>query len=191
MNTIPLHVEHTVCPQPAKQDAQTGFLLHVVHCIMFEVPFVVLVQMQQSYVPSIVSISSSGSDFTGIARFRPTGATLTTIAAGTTVADGTLLRSCSVDSSSFARLKAVLAQLLLKASLHKRSCSWGHSCRLDSFAKLQRWQQLLRSTEGRSRPTPARSLNSENAVFFLSSSRDFSSCRATRQFLVNLRNFCY
>jgi len=38
------------------------------HCIMFAVPFVVFVQMQQSYVPSIVSISHSGSDFTGIAR---------------------------------------------------------------------------------------------------------------------------
>jgi len=112
------------------------------HCIMFAVPFVVFVQMQQSYVPSIVSISHSGSDFTGIARLSPHrcncdhSCTTPTAAAVTTGADGTLLRSCSVDSSSFARLKAVVAQFLLTASLQKNDSTKSNVIFVDKFARL-------------------------------------------------------
>ena len=54
----------------------------------------------------------------------------------TTVADGTLWRSCSVDSSSFARLKAVLAQFLLTASLQKNDSTKSKVIFVDKFARL-------------------------------------------------------
>ena len=82
---------------------------------------------------------------------------------------------------------ALISQASLACSPHR--CNWGHRCscdhrcRWDSFAENQRWQQLLRSTEGSSRPIPAYSRTSEK--WFHQIKRHFCSqvratfCRST------------